>query len=139
MARTLARLMGGEALPFPPCPGGWIAFAQADNGTAIEVYPIGTRLDEGPDAVAFRPGPPRRATSATHLALASPLDAGEIAAIAEAAGWTSRACDRGPFACIEVWTGEGLLIEVLDPAMRADYRRGMTRAKWRAMFGKDER
>ncbi len=135
MARALARLMGGEAYPFPPCPGGWIAFAAGDDGTAVEVYPAGTRLTEGPEAVAFRPGPLRRDTSATHLALASPLTVDEIVALAGNAGWTARVCDRGPFACIEVWTGEGLLIEVLDATMLADYRRGMTIANWQSTIG----
>lgn len=138
MARTLARLMGGTAHPFPPCPGGWIAFGAADDGTAIEVYPAGTRLGKGADAVVFRPGPARRATSATHVALASPLDLAQIETLVENAGWTSRHCERGPFACIEVWTGEGLMIEVLDAAMLADYRRGMTSAHWRAMFGMED-
>ncbi|SFJ80850.1 hypothetical protein [Jannaschia pohangensis] len=135
MAKALARLLGGEALPFPPCPGAWIAFAAQDDGTAIEVYPAGTRLTAGPEAVAFQPGPPRRSTSATHLAIASPLTTAQIEEVAETAGWTSRTCDRGPFSCIEVWTGEGLLIEVLDAAMLADYRKGMTAAQWRMMFG----
>ncbi len=134
MARALARLLGGPALPFPPCPGAWIAFAASDDGTAVEVYPAGTRILRGPDAVDFAPGAPRRDTSATHLAIASPLDAAEIEALADASGWTTRICDRGPFHCIEIWTGEGLLIEALDPGMLADYREGMKAANWRRMF-----
>ncbi|CTQ48473.1 hypothetical protein [Jannaschia donghaensis] len=135
MARTLAMLLGGSAHPFPPCPGAWIAFADADDGTAVEVYPAGTRLKQGKDTVVFEPGPPRRSTSATHLAIASPLDADVIIAMAQAATWTARICDRGPFTCVEIWTGEGVMIEVLDPEMLAHYRTGMTAARWRAMFG----
>ncbi|MCK0167749.1 hypothetical protein MWU52_09345 [Jannaschia sp. S6380] len=137
-ARTVARLLGGEALPFPPCPGAWIAFADADDGTAVEVYPAGTRLSAGPEALAFSPGPPRRSTGATHFAIASPLKAQQILDLVEGVGWTARRCDRGPFSCLEVWTGEGLLIEVLDSGMLADYRKGMTAANWRAMFGMEE-
>ncbi|MGB3688091.1 MAG: hypothetical protein WBA02_02210 [Jannaschia helgolandensis] len=138
MAQTLARILGGEALPFPPCPGAWIAFARDDGGTAVEVYPAGTRVTKGPDAVAFQGGPPRRAASATHLTVASPLAATEIETLADTAGWTARPCERGPFTCIEVWTGEGLLIEVLDAAMLSDYRDGMAAANWRAMYGTEE-
>ncbi|MFO6464394.1 hypothetical protein ACK8OR_08380 [Jannaschia sp. KMU-145] len=138
MARALARLLAGTALPFPPCPGAWIAFAAADDGTAVEVYPSGTRLDHGPSAVAFSAGPPRRDAGATHLALASPLAVPEIEALAAGFGWTARTCDRGPFDCVEIWTGEGLLIEVLDADMLADYRRGMTAANWRGMFGMED-
>ena len=138
MARTLARLLGGPALPFPPCPGAWIALSAADDGTAVEVYPAGTRLTQGRETLEFKPGAPRRSATATHLAIASPLTVAEITQVIEAAGWTSRPCDRGPFTCIEVWTGEGLLIEVLDAAMLADYRRGMTAANWHTMFGLEE-
>lgn len=137
-ARTLARMMGGPALPFPPCPGAWIAFAAADDGTAVEVYPAGTRIVAGAEAVAFASGPSHQSASATHLAIASPLPAPDIAAIAEAAGWAARPCDRGPFTCTEIWTGDGLLIEVLDPAQLADYRRGMTAFNWRRMFGMED-
>lgn len=131
MARIIAPLLGGTAHPFPPCPGAWVAFSAADDGTCVEVYPAGTRLAPGPEAVVFRPGPPRRSPSATHLALASPLSAPAIERVARDAGWTARTCDRGPFTCIEVWTGEGLLIEVVDPDMLTDYRRGMAAARWR--------
>ncbi|WP_281825661.1 hypothetical protein [Jannaschia rubra] len=140
MARSLARLMGGRALPFPPCPNAWIAFAAADDGTAVEVYPAGTRVLRGAETVAFAAGPPRRDTSATHLAIASPLSVEQIEALARDCGWTARICDRGPFSCVEVWTGEDLLIEVLDAGMLRDYRREMTAGNWRAMFGlEDER
>lgn len=138
MARTLAAFLGGPALPFPPCPGAWIAFARADDGTAIEVYPAGTRVVPGAEAVTFRPGPPHRSATATHLAIASPLTERTIVAAAQAAGWTARSCDRGPFSCIEVWTGEGLLVEVLDAARLADYRRSMKAAGWRCMFGLED-
>lgn len=125
MARIIARLLGGTAHPFPPCPGGWVAVCAGDDGSCVEVYPAGTRLDPGAEAVAFRPGPPRRSPPATHLTIASPLAATAIEAVAQDAGWTARACARETFTCIEIWTGEGLLIEVLDPDMLAAYRRSM--------------
>ncbi|MEM9798413.1 MAG: hypothetical protein AAF919_18125 [Pseudomonadota bacterium] len=137
MAEAIARLSGGTALPFPPCPGAWIAFTADDDGTAVEVYPSGTRLARGAKAVSFQSGPPDRSPSATHLALASPLDVAGIETVAEAAGWLCRRCDRGPFECLEIWTGEDLLLEVLDPSMLAAYRRNMTTARWRDMFGLD--
>lgn len=53
VARILAQIMGGTALPFPPCPGAFIAFGQVDDGTAIEVYPEGMQVQQGPDQIAF--------------------------------------------------------------------------------------
>ena len=47
----------------------------------------------------------------------------------------ARRCKRGPFHCVEVWTGEQLRVEVLDPDGRADDHAGMTMQNWRAMFG----
>lgn len=70
-----------------------------------------------------------------HVALASPLAAGEVLALGAEQGWTARICDRGPFECVELWVEEDLLVEVLDPGMADDYRHGMTAANWRAMFG----
>ncbi|MEM7491001.1 MAG: hypothetical protein AAF390_17935 [Pseudomonadota bacterium] len=134
VARALGRLLGGPALPFPPCPGAWIAFAAADDGSAVEVYPLDRRVTAGPDQIAFTEGPPEAGPVSTHLAIASPLSAAEILACAEAEGWPARRCARGPFDCIEVWVEDRVLVEVLDAEMLADYRSGMTAANWRAMF-----
>ncbi len=136
-ATTLARILGGEAFPFPPCPGAWIAFAAADDGSAIEVYPETALIEAGPATVAFTTGPRDDGASFAHAAIASPLSAAEICAIGAQAEWSARICDRGPFSCVELWIDGRILIEVLDPAMQAAYRTGMTAANWRGMFGFD--
>lgn len=41
VARVLAELWNGYALPFPVAEGGWIAMAGDANGTTIEVIPTG--------------------------------------------------------------------------------------------------
>ena len=136
-ARVLARVLGGRALPFPPFPHCWIAFAAADDGTAIEVYPQTHTLRPGPHQIDCGGGAPDTAPTCAHAAVASPLDRTEILDIAGAEGWTGRICNRGPFACVEIWIEDRVLIEVLDPAMQADYRAGMTMAGWSRMFGLD--
>lgn len=134
-AEGIATLLGGPALPFPPCDGAWMAFSAVDDGTAIEVYPAGTRVMAGPEAIRFdRPGADVGAT-ATHAAVASPLGADAILTAADRLGWPARRCGRGPFDCIEVWIEDRVLIEVLDPDMLEDYRRNMTARAWRGMFG----
>lgn len=139
VAGILAKIMRGTALPFPPCPGAFIAFDQADDGTAIEVYPLGTEVQRGPDQIAFVQGAPDAAPAATHICLTSPLSEAELLAIGTQNNWTARTCNRGPFACVEIWLENRVLIEALDPAMTADYRHSMTAAHWRAMFGMPER
>ena len=138
VARILSRITGGPALPFPPCPGAWIAFFAADDGSAVEVYPATARVEAGPDTIRFGTGPAEAGPVAAHVALATDLSAEEVLAIGAEAGWTARICDRGPFELVELWVEGRFLVEVLDPAMQADYRRGMTAANWRAMFGMGE-
>ncbi len=135
VAQILARILGGEAFPFPPCPGAWIAFAAEDDGTAVEVYPLEARIEAGPETIAFTTAEADTTPTFAHIALASPLTGEEITAIGTDAGWTTRTCNRGPFHCIEIWIENRLLIEVLDAAMLADYRANMTAANWRTMFG----
>ncbi len=137
VARFLAEVLGGPALPFPPFPNSWIAFTQADAGTAIEVYPLTHVLTVGERQVACDVRNEDPEPSFAHVSIASSLDAGEIIGLAEREGWLARICDRGPFACVEVWLEGRLLVEVLDPAMQRDYRAGMTAENWAAMFGLD--
>lgn len=138
VAQILARILGGPALPFPPCPRAWIAFSAADDGTAVEVYPADITLSPGPEMISFDPGAAPGGYVESHVALATPLSADEVIAIGAGAGWPARRCNRGPFACIELWVESRVLVEVLDPEMQRDYRSGMTARNWRAMFGMEE-
>jgi hypothetical protein len=135
VASFLAIVLGGEALPFPPFPGCWIAFADQDDGTAIEVYPDTLVLVAGENHVEATEGTRDNASTFVHAAIASPLSQLEILTLGQGQNWTSRICDRGPFRCVEVWIENRLLIEVLDPTMREEYRAGMTRENWARMFG----
>jgi len=135
VAEFLARILGGEALPFPPFPDAWIAFAVQDDGTAIEVYPLTHRLKIGPETVACEAESADGSATFAHVAIASPLGREEILALGAAEGWVTRICDRGPFECVEIWLEDRLLVEVLDPAMQCDYARGMTMRNWRKIFG----
>ena len=137
VAGFLAAVLGGRALPFPPFPDSWIAFAEADDGTAIEVYPTTHVLTAGEDQIACAVGAPDTSPTFVHAAIGSPLSGAEIIDLAEADGWRARICNRGPFECVEVWLEGRLLVEVLDPAMQRAYRRGMTAAHWAGMFALD--
>ncbi len=138
VASILASFLGGKAMPFPPFPGSWIAFAEQDDGTAIEVYPTTHRLRPGRDQIECVEEAASDSPGFLHVAIASNLPALEVIELAMAQGWLARKCSRGPFELIEVWLENRLLVEVLDPAMQADYRRGMTMANWVSMFGLDE-
>ncbi|WP_299048923.1 hypothetical protein [uncultured Tateyamaria sp.] len=139
VAGVLARIMGGTALPFPPCPGAFIAFDRSDDGTAIEVYPAGMQVQRGPDQIAFVQGPATSGAVASHVCLTSDLTEAQLLDIGTRNGWTARTCNRGPFSCVEIWLEDRVLIEALDPGMTQDYRQTMSAAQWRAMFGMAER
>jgi catechol 2,3-dioxygenase-like lactoylglutathione lyase family enzyme len=135
VAAFLGRVMGGRAMPFPPFPASWIAFGAADDGIAVEVYPLTHRLVPGPETIACESGTPDAAASFAHAAIASPFDADHLVSLGSDQGWISRICDRGPFQCVEIWLENRILVELLDPAMQEDYRRGMTMENWAGMFG----
>lgn len=132
VARLIADLWRGEAHPFPPVTRAWIALAGDDRGTAIEVLPFGTEMRPGATEADFAAARDAGEYSAGHQAIGSPLGVAAILARAEAAGWQARVCDRGPFAVVEVWLENRLLIEVLTPEMQATYRAFLTPGHWRA-------
>lgn len=134
VATFLAEVMGGIAMPFPPFPDCWIAFAAEDDGTAIEVYPTTHVLEAGPDQISCEVKAPDKSSTFVHAAVCSQLTRSEILTLASAKQWTSRICNRGPFQCVEVWLEDRLLVELLDAEMQDDYRNGMTASNWASMF-----
>ena len=119
VASFLAAVLGGRAMPFPPFPQCWIAFAAQDDGMAIEVYPNSYVLLEGEDHVEYDVRERDNAATFVHAAIATRLPKQEIASLAHQEKWTARECDRGPFSCVEVWIENRLLIEVLDPGINS--------------------
>jgi hypothetical protein len=122
-ARLVAELWGGRAFPFPPvAEGSWIAMADDERGSAIEVYPLGTELHEGKGESAVRPLAGREARNGpVHVAIATELDVDQVKAIAKRFGTPAKVCARGPFHVIEVWVEGCFMIEVLTPQMQSEY------------------
>ncbi len=122
-ARVLAELLGGDVTPFGPLPGSWVAWARDEVGTAIDCLHLGTELrpgegaEEARFAVAERPSP----YGAVHAALSVERSEEEIRAVAAREGWRAVRCERGPFAVVEVWVENAVMLEFLTPEMAADY------------------
>ena len=135
VAEFLSLLMGGQAMPFPPFPDSWIAFTEENDGSAIEVYPLTHTLRAGEYQILCEVGERIVGQTFVHAAIKSSMSESEIMEKSTAAGWLARRCNRGPFHCIEIWIESRLLIEVLDPKMQVDYKRGMTIENWARMFG----
>lgn len=138
-AKTLARMLGGEAMPFPPAPDSWMAWSQ-DGKTELEIIPRGMRFEYGANDVhmEIRTGGPREAE--WHIAIGTPLPAADVLAIAEEAGWPARVCERHPefFSVIEVYIDGATFLEILDPAMQARYVETMNTRNWKRVFGMAE-
>jgi hypothetical protein len=137
VAEVIAELWQGRALPFPPVGvGSWVAFAGDDRGTIVEVYQRGTELRENhgdADAVGVQ-GAPRR-HNATHIAIATSLDAEAVFAIAEREGWPAKACNRGgKFHLIELWVEGCQMVEVLTGEMQREYLDCVTIENWERML-----
>ena len=120
-AETLAELMGGQAVPFPPNPGSFFALQLDDNGSGVEVYPAGTELEPNGTTGGSFVKRPERGYGSTHFALSVKTDAKTVEAIAERAGWQCFHCNRGPFHVIEVWVENRTMVEILPPDYAAEY------------------
>ncbi len=131
VAGAIAAIWRGEAHPFPPVPGAWIALAGDDRGTAMEVYPFGTDMLPGDIHTAFSHNPAAPEHSTSHQAIATRLTEPEVMAVAAEQGWRALHCDRGPFEVIEVWLENRILIEVLTADMQQQYLSFLTPANWR--------
>lgn len=125
VAGVLAEIWRGQSMPFPPVAvGSWMAVAGDERNTLIEVYPFGCELKpaEGDaDAVGeVNPQAPR--FTATHAAIATPLDEAEVFAIAKREGWQAKYRKRGgQFGVIELWLENSTMIEVLTAEMQREY------------------
>jgi hypothetical protein len=138
VARVLGEMLGGGALGFPPGgPGAYNCWSRA-NDFQIVVTPRGHLSVEGPTAQAWvaRPRADGERACESHVAIAVERSAVEVVALAQAAGWHARICNRGGlFALVEVWVENAYLVEVLDPVQLDAYRRSMTVENWRRAFG----
>jgi hypothetical protein len=139
VAEVLAELWDGEALPFAPVTGAWIAMAGDARGSGIEVYPRGRALIPGADDAMFDTTElehPAR-YGATHLAIQCHKSQDEIEALAQREGWRSVRCSRGGmFDVIEFWIENSTMIEVLTSEMQRDYQATSSIEAWREAIGR---
>lgn len=133
-ARVMAKMLNGEAMPFPPGPDSWMAWS-ADGSTELEFTPRGREIVRGESDLEYHKVERRPRASDWHIAIGTPVAAEEILRLAADAGWPARICHRGDFfRCVEVWVDGAAVLEILDPQMQAEYRASMTPQNWRKAF-----
>lgn len=140
VARVIAELWRGEAVPFPPIPGSWMAYAHDGRGSEIEVSPRRLAFVPGAAELDYRDQPETPRYSSAHLLISSVLSADEILAIGVREGWTARRCRRGGpdrmgFDLIELWVENCFMLEVATAEWSADYLSFMAGEPAREMFG----
>ena len=136
VARVLADMMEGGALRFPP--GGPDAYNcwSKHNDFQIVVTPRGNVMVEGPTEQIWVSRARVDDACESHFAISVERRSDEIVAMAHAAGWHARVCNRGGlFEVVEVWVENAYLVEMLDPTQMTDYRKAMTVENWKRAFG----
>lgn len=123
VARVLAEVWNGKFGPFPPNPGSYVAIAEDEYGTMIELYPRGTELlpGDGYESVSFTQNTISSLFTATHAAISVPTSQEQIEQIGTREGWRVVRCNRGPFDVIEFWIENKLMLEFLPPEFAPRY------------------
>lgn len=134
VAAVLAEILDGEATPFPP--GGPGAYKTWSDNVEVEIVRRGALIEYGPEEGQWVQHAGAQRESEVHVAICVDRPAAEVIAIAAKAGWPARACVRGGgfFSLTEVWVEGAFMIEFLDPAQAAHYRKAVTRESWKAFL-----
>lgn len=136
VAQVIAGLWGGEALPFPPFAGAYVAMAGDERRTVIDVYPRGREHVPAPGEYAVRTNPAPSPHSEVHLAIGTVLSADQVIAIANRESWFAQRSPRGGlFDVIELWIENKFLLEVLTQTEQQRYVENLSADKFRARFG----
>jgi hypothetical protein len=124
VASVLASVLKGQVAPFPPHPGSYFVIPFDEQGTAIEIYPLGSEIlpGVGDEQCKFQINDNVSRFTATHAAISVPINQKEIEQIGKREGWRVVRCDRESFFdVIEFWVENRLMIELLTPEMVSKY------------------
>lgn len=136
VARVIAELWRGSVTPFPPCPGAFMAWANDERRTVIDVFPRGRQHVPAPGQFELRAATDASPHSEAHVALGTRVSADEILAIAKREGWLAQRSERGGlFSVVELWVENKFLLELLPEGDQQRYRENLTLEKFRAAFG----
>ena len=129
VSKVLAEMLGGHVTKFGPYNNSFIAWADDEHGTAIEVYPAGTEMfpDAGRGQANFRHNPSASGFVATHATVSVQLTTAEIYAVAEQHGWRAIELSRGSFDVIEFWIENRVMLELMTQEMTVAYLRATAR------------
>lgn len=131
-AAVTASLWGGSALPSPPDPGGFIVFADDEQGSCIEFYHRDRLLKPGDHDARSGVAAVTPRYSPTHVNISTDKTPVEVMQIAEAAGWPAELVERADgYRLVTVWIEGDTLLEVVSAADLPAYVATHNSAAWR--------
>ncbi|WP_346293380.1 hypothetical protein [Sphaerothrix gracilis] len=129
VATVMAEVFEGHVVPFPFNPGSYAALAGDEFGTLIEFYPNGSELipDAHEGQAGFQLNPQASHYSSFHAAISVPISLEQIERIGEREGWRVLQASRdGLFDVVEFWVENRLMLELLTPAIAAQYLQALS-------------
>lgn len=137
VAKVLAELLNGYFAPFQSNADSYVALANDEYGTLIEVYPFGTEMLPGKDdePIKYQHNENFSSYIATHAAISVPKTEEEIENIAHREGWRVLRCSRGGyFDVIEFWLENRVLLELATPELAQKYQSALSPDKLAELF-----
>ncbi len=125
VARVLADLLGARVIPMPHPDGALFVYGGDPDGTVLEIWPAGMRIEGDGLGLTDHPLPsgwPHHA-----LVTSDDCDPDRVVEVFEREGWRVKRAHNGPpgagFDLIRGWIENHAQIEFGGPVMRAQYER----------------
>jgi hypothetical protein len=127
VAAALAELLGARVLPLPHPQSALLVYAGDQDGTAIEVWPAGTRGSSGDGQLVETDLPLPEAWPHHAFVTSEVCDSDAILALFAREGWRAERAHNGPphegFSLVRGWLENHTTIELGGSDMRAEYER----------------
>lgn len=136
VARVLAELFGAQVVPIPHPHGTLLVYAGDSDGTAIEVWPAGTRGEVGAHELELRDLPLPAAWPHHAYVTSDAADPERVLAVFAREGWKAEKVHNGPphagFGLVRGWIENQTTIEIGGREMREQYERFFSEMRSRA-------
>lgn len=136
VARVLAELFGAQVVPIPHPQGNLLVYAGDEDGTAIEVWPAGTRGEVGDHELELRDLPLPAAWPHHAYVTSDAADPERVLAVFAREGWKAEKVHNGPphagFGLVRGWIENQTTIEIGGREMREQYERFFSAMRSRA-------
>ncbi len=127
VARVLAEILGGRVIPIPHPHGTLLVYGGDSDGSAIEVWPAGTRGEVGAHELEVRDAPLPEAWPHHAYVTSDVAEPDQILAVFAREGWKAEKVHNGPphagFSLVRGWIENHAGIEIGGRAMREEYER----------------